>query len=741
MTNFLDAPRADAVAPVTDDGRGYYSISQAAALLGVSRVSIWRWIRDGRLPAARLGHRTTRIKRDDLERLMVRLGPADSPSRTARDRDATSDDAAAPEPDPGRVWGGLGPSEHVVQFYESDAFLMDSMADFIGTALRTGDSGIVVATQAHRAGIEERLRADGIALDAARDRGRYVALDAAETLAEFMVDGEPEPELFTEVLASIIAQAAEDGARVRIFGEMVALLASEGNQAAAVRLEEIWNELQQTLQFSLACAYPLDSVGGKALGDALDQVCAAHTRVVPAESYTALPTPDDRDRAIAVLQQKARWLEAEIAERTRVASALESLFRVSQKLHASLDLESLLDHLIVEALQLVGAEGGCGGLRTPDGMVCQKYFRTTEAVPLEYRWSPGHGLPGWLLLHKVPYVTNDALHDEQIVRELCDQFGVRSALCMPILDAHGEVLGFFELHNKTDGAGFTRADQEKLMAVSQAASVAIQNARLYREAQDAVRLRDEFLSIASHELRTPLTTVGAHAQLMLRRLARDGSVEPATVERAFRAVSEQSGKLARLVDQLLDVSRLSAGKLTLERQTLDLRALVERVVAAAAVRTAQPIVVHAPEAIVAMVDPLRLDQALTNLLDNAIKYGAEDQQIDVELIRAADAHVELAVRDRGPGIPEEKRDGIFERFFQAHADGYKSGMGLGLYISRQVADLHGGEIRAEFPSSGGTRFVVRLPIELAEPATPHTNGRTLDGVSVVEAAAPTIIAS
>jgi len=200
--------------------------------------------------------------------------------------------------------------EHFVQFYEVDAFLLDAVKDFIGATLRAADAAVVIATPAHHSGLEGRLRADGLDLDMARADGRYVALDAAETLACIMVDGAPEPQRFTGVVGSAIARAAESGRRVRAFGEMVALLAAAGSYAAAVRLEELWNDLRAQHPFALFCAYPLESLDGEAGAAVLGDVCAAHARVIPAESYTALPTTDDRLRAIAMLQQQARGLEA-----------------------------------------------------------------------------------------------------------------------------------------------------------------------------------------------------------------------------------------------------------------------------------------------------------------------------------------------------------------------------------------------------------------------------------------------
>ncbi|MGH2618101.1 MAG: helix-turn-helix domain-containing protein, partial [Thermomicrobiales bacterium] len=138
------------------DDRGYYNVSQAAALLGVSRVSIWRWIRDGHLPAVRLGQRTTRIKRDDLERALSQITATGSRSWVTRNKAATPETGCASlEPSDRGKWGA---SEHVVQFYEKDAFLEAAVADYIGAALRGGDAGIVISTRTHLENIEADLR-------------------------------------------------------------------------------------------------------------------------------------------------------------------------------------------------------------------------------------------------------------------------------------------------------------------------------------------------------------------------------------------------------------------------------------------------------------------------------------------------------------------------------------------------------------------------------------------------------
>ena len=173
----------------------------------------------------------------------------------------------------------------------------------------------------------------------------------------------------------------------------------------------------------------------------------------------------------------------------------------------------------------------------------------------------------------------------------------------------------------------------------------------------------------------------------------------------------QADRLSRLGTQLLDTSRIKAGRLALQPEPTDLAELVREVAGA----TLQPrtIVVQAPDRLVAEVDPLRLEQVVRNLIDNAIKYSPEDSPIEVSIAQPTADCARIAVRDHGIGVPPEHRASIFEPFYRAHPDGQTSGMGLGLHISRQIVELHGGRIAAEFPSDGGTRLVVTLPLTYA----------------------------
>lgn len=317
----------------------------------------------------------------------------------------------------------------------------------------------------------------------------------------------------------------------------------------------------------------------------------------------------------------------------------------------------------------------------------------------------------------IPDMTDDLLQavaqDDDHLRIL-RELGFRSAMIVPLI-ARGRILG--DLAFVTDAANGRRFGPDDLALAEELAgraALAVDNARLYREARAAIGVRDEFLAVAAHELQTPITGLRGFAQVLLRRLQRGDEIEAGTLLGAVERIDRQAGKLAALVSQLLDLSRIEAGGLALEPRETDLALLVADVAAAAQAGTgAHTITVRHPARVLVHADPIRLEQVLANLLDNAIKYSPDGEPIDVELGYAGPDVVRIAVTDRGPGIPREHRARIFDRYYKAHADRGISGMGLGLHVSRQIVGLHGGRLDAEFPERGGTRFVVTLPTSVS----------------------------
>ena len=204
--------------------------------------------------------------------------------------------------------------EHFVQFYEDDAFLVTQVTSFLRPGLSAGDVVIVVATKPHRDDFERRLRVD-VARAAIQRPGaeHYVALDAADTLSKITVDGQPDEARFTELIQPILKRATDRGnGRVRIFGEMVGLLSENEEHEAAIRLEEIWNNLAKAHSFSLFCAYPMRAFPREEDGAPFLRICNGHSRVGPTESYTPPANAHEHFRFIATSQQKAYALKTEV---------------------------------------------------------------------------------------------------------------------------------------------------------------------------------------------------------------------------------------------------------------------------------------------------------------------------------------------------------------------------------------------------------------------------------------------
>jgi signal transduction histidine kinase len=255
--------------------------------------------------------------------------------------------------------------------------------------------------------------------------------------------------------------------------------------------------------------------------------------------------------------------------------------------------------------------------------------------------------------------------------------------------------------------------------------------RRLQEAQDSEaelsRRKDEFLAIASHELRTPVAALTALTQLQRSRLARGQQISD---HQALGQIHEQLERLARLVAQLLDSSRVQMGKVSLNRQPSDLSRLVEEAALAVQVADAPDRVVEvsAPPSVPAVVDPLRIGQVLINLLENAVKHSPHGAPVHVDLYQLAPGTVRITVRDHGAGISPAQRAHVFDRYFQEpgpEGSASSSGLGLGLYVSREIVELHSGEITVESPPGGGTLFIVTLPTGVTEPP-----GSSLSGVPV-----------
>jgi PAS domain S-box-containing protein len=406
------------------------------------------------------------------------------------------------------------------------------------------------------------------------------------------------------------------------------------------------------------------------------------------------------------------------------------LASVSETLASSLDYEATLAHVVQRAVPDLG-DGCTLDLLEPDGSIRRLAASHVDPARAELSWALARHHP---LRLEEPYGSGAVIStgrtelaaditDEMLVQyasdpehlELLRKTRVTSSLTVP-LHARGRTFGalcFFYCRE-----GYPRAvhryDQDaQVLAedVARRAALAVDNARLYREAHLAVRLRDEFLSVASHELKTPLTPLNLTLTTLSRELQeRDGEAQAERLHRYLQVARRQVMKLSMLISALFDVSRISQGKLTLELTEVDLGEVLGEVVAwfaPEAARVGSELRVEGAARVSGRWDRLRLEQVITNLLSNAIRYGAGRPiharvEVEGELAR-------LVVRDEGIGIAPEALERIFGKFERAVSDRHYGGLGLGLYITRSIVEALGGSVQVESRPGEGATFSVELP--------------------------------
>lgn len=301
--------------------------------------------------------------------------------------------------------------------------------------------------------------------------------------------------------------------------------------------------------------------------------------------------------------------------------------------------------------------------------------------------------------------------EEATLRRIREELGVRSALLVP-MRCRGRALGVLALLSEAPRR-YREADVALAQELAQRAALALDNARLFEQAQEAVRMRDQFISIATHELRSPLHVLSMQLQLPLlhRREGHEERLAPAELLDGYARCERHMRRIFRLLDSLLDMSQIAAGKLQLQPEEVDLAELARDVTERFQLELQQAgcaLSLRAPGTLAGRWDRLRLEQVLANLLSNAMKYGP-GQPIAVAVERCG-ARALLSVQDRGIGIAPRDHARIFERYRRATDEGRARSLGLGLYIVREIATALGGSVRVESELGAGATFRVELPL-------------------------------
>ena len=320
-----------------------------------------------------------------------------------------------------------------------------------------------------------------------------------------------------------------------------------------------------------------------------------------------------------------------------------------------------------------------------------------------------------------PHVTDDQLvavaRDPEHL-EILRMVGFTSAMIVPVI-ARERVLGAISFISAELGRHYGERELALAESLADRAGVAIDHARLFQEAQDAARARDQFLAVAAHELRSPLTSMKGFAQLLMRRVARtEGGDQWLT---PLQTIDSQVNRVTGLVNRLLDVSRIEEKRLQLEVEPVDLVSVAIEAVREVqhAAEDHQIIATPHDQPIVVELDRARIEQVLFNLLDNAMKYSPTGTQVVVS-VGVRDGEAVVRVRDQGPGIPHELRSRLFERYFRGAATSRPSsdGLGLGLYVAHGIVEAHGGRMWVEDAQGQGSVFVFSLPLTRPQEPSP-----------------------
>jgi PAS domain S-box-containing protein len=569
---------------------------------------------------------------------------------------------------------------HTVQFYAEDQSLVAALTRFVSTSLSTGGSAIVIATKPHREALTLELQASGLDTMAAIWQGRFVLLDAAETLAKFTVDGWPDAALFTELIGGCVAtaNAASHGenSRVVAFGEMVSLLWAQGKPDAALRLEQLWNDLATTQSFSLRCAYPIGGFARAEDSEPFQRICAEHSAVIPSESYMELSSEAERLRNISQLQQKAGALETEKAQRKSIQRTLQ--LRESE-------LADILENA-VEGVQQVG----------PDQTIMWTNKALLNLLGYAAEEYIGHPLGAFHVQQHIFEEFWAKLMRREDIYDFPAELRCKDGSVKQVV-IHSN--GLWENGKFVHTRCFVRdvTEQKRLEQV-------------LRTAEKQAAMGRVAAGIA-HEINNPLETVTNVFYLLrdhpsldadARELARIANEEMERVRHIARQTlafcrdteSPVSVSLRLILDDVLEAFRrqIQTNHITVERN-IDTDGLV-------------------------VAFPVELRQIFINLIANALQAMPEGGALRVSLRHSSERSasgarpgLRVSITDTGTGIPVKHRHKIFEPFFTTKAE---KGTGLGLWVSRGIVQKLDGTIRFRCTKWRGrtlTSFAVFIPTD------------------------------
>jgi signal transduction histidine kinase len=383
------------------------------------------------------------------------------------------------------------------------------------------------------------------------------------------------------------------------------------------------------------------------------------------------------------------------------ADRLRSLQAVTDVALAHLSLEELLEELLLRIREVLRTDTAAFLLMDETGteLVARAAKGIEEEVERGVRIPVGGGFAGRIAAERRPVILEHVDH-KHVLNPILLEKGIKSLLGVPLI-THGDVLGVLHVGTLTHRR-FTEDDVDLLEVVAARAAVAIDRSLAHEQVVRLTQLQRDFVALAAHELRTPATTVYGLAATLARR-----DLPPETASELLETLYGQAERMSRLVEQLLDMSRLDAASIEVAPEPVTLRPELEEIVRASVPGREHDVVIETPETEKVVADRAVLERVVGNLVANALRYGEPPVQV---VARQTDTHLRIAVQDQGEGIDPSFVPHLFDRFQRSDRSRARgTGAGLGLAIARSYARAHGGDLLFHATREGGANFELVLP--------------------------------
>jgi signal transduction histidine kinase len=603
---------------------------------------------------------------------------------------------------------GGGGRMHRVEFFEDPALQASSVAAHLAEALRAGGTAGAIARPALLDAVRDRLVVLGIDVLAALARHQLVLLEADEQLASIMIGAMPDRARFLAAVEPMLHGLASRGQPVHLYGEMVDVLSECGQAEAAVRLEQLWNELGREYSFHVLCGYRVANLPRDV--ECLEQICGEHQGV---ERDTA--------QALTQLAERARALQLEVERRSRTEQRMHGLLAVTTELAAATDAQTI-SALVVEAGRAaVGAVSSGLWTLSVSGvdleLVCasqssEQDARRFERVPLDGDTPAAYVMRTGEAVFLASLAEYEATFPSSFQR-MAQLRGAYRAIAVVPLQANGTTLGVMAYSYPSDHT-FEDSERTFQKLLARQCALALDRVRMHREerearllADEATRAREEILSVVSHDLRNPLGAILMCTSALLHMTADDST---GRVHTNLARIHRQAERMARYISDLVDFAGIEAGRITLERREHQPEEIVsaasEMFGPIAAERGLRLETRMLPNLPAVECDSDRAVQVLTNLVANAVKVTPKGGAVSIGAEVNEDGVI-FFVRDTGPGIDADEMPNLFERHWRSKSSNYK-GAGLGLSIARGIVSAHGGRIWAESRVGAGSTFYFSL---------------------------------